>query len=146
MFIPLDPSSGLPIFRQIIEQVRRMVASGALAPGDKLESVRDLAARLAINPLTVAKAYQELERAGVIELRRGVGMFVRAAARPQTKGTVHMDVVRAAERLALEASQAGLGLTETKRVLAEAWRAVRVMQPPTPGDDENEPSDGSAHE
>ena len=144
MFIPLDPSSGLPIFRQIIEQVRRMVASGSLAPGDKLESVRDLAARLAINPLTVAKAYQELERAGDVEVRRGIGMFVRARSSRYPRATAREAVARAAERLALEARQAGLGLTETKQVVTEAWHELRAAQMQKQGE-HNESNDGTAH-
>ena len=76
MFIPIDPSSGLPIYRQIMDQLRRMIASGALQPGDRVPSVRDLSASLRINHLTVGKAYGELEREGLLEKRRGLGVFV----------------------------------------------------------------------
>jgi GntR family transcriptional regulator len=76
MFLPIDPSSGLPVYRQIMEQVRRMVVAGRLGAGEKLPSVRDLALTLGINPLTVGKAYGELERDGVVEMRRGLGVFV----------------------------------------------------------------------
>ena len=124
MFLPLDPSNGLPIYRQIIEQVRRMVASGALAPGARVPSVRDLAVTLAVNPLTVGKAYGELEREGVLEMRRGLGMFV-AARKPavaQQKEARRQAVLRAAERLVLEAAQARLGREETQRLVDECWR------------------------
>jgi GntR family transcriptional regulator len=131
MFLPLDPSSGIPLFRQIGEQVRRMIAAGTLRPGDKLESVRDLAATLQINPLTVGKAYQELEREGIVEMRRGLGMFV--AARPAAAGAANeiarRAVERTVERLALEATQAGLGPRETAQMVTDAFRRLRLPAP-----------------
>ncbi|MFZ5817314.1 MAG: GntR family transcriptional regulator [Bacillota bacterium] len=76
MWLHIDPSSGTPIYRQIVDQVRQAVASGVLRAGDKLPSVRDMAVELAVNPNTIAKAYQELERDGVIITPRGRGSFV----------------------------------------------------------------------
>lgn len=76
MWLHIDPSSGTPIYRQIVDQVRQAVASGVLRPGDRLPSVRELAVELAVNPNTIAKAYQELERDGVIETPRGKGSYV----------------------------------------------------------------------
>ena len=81
MFLPVDPSSGLPVYRQITDQVRRMLVSGRLAPGERLPSIRDLAVQLRINPLTVGRAYGDLEREGLIEMRRGLGMYVRQQER-----------------------------------------------------------------
>jgi GntR family transcriptional regulator len=76
MWFHIDPSSGTPIYRQIMDQIRQGVASGVLRPGDRLPSVRELAVELAVNPNTIAKAYQELEREGTIETPRGRGTFV----------------------------------------------------------------------
>lgn len=76
MWFHIDPSSGTPIYRQIGDQVRQAVSSGVLRAGDRLPSVRDLAIELAVNPNTIAKAYQDLERDGVIETPRGKGSFV----------------------------------------------------------------------
>lgn len=76
----IQPSAPEPIYRQIVEQVRRLVAGGQLAPGDVLPSVREVAATHAINPMTVSKAYSLLETEGVLERLRGKGMAV--AARP----------------------------------------------------------------
>lgn len=76
----IQPSAPEPIYRQIVEQVRRLVAGGQLVPGDVLPSVRDVAATHAINPMTVSKAYSLLETEGVLERLRGKGMAV--AARP----------------------------------------------------------------
>lgn len=76
MWFSIDPSSGVPIYRQLSDQVKQGVAGGLLKAGDRLPSVRDLALELTINPHTVAKAYQELEREGVIEVPRGKGAFI----------------------------------------------------------------------
>lgn len=126
MFLPLDTTSGLPIYRQIMDQVRRMVTSGLLKPGEKLDSVRDLSATLGINALTVGKAYQELERDGVIEMRRGLGMFVAAHARVNdTTKLARGEAVQAtATRFVVEAVQAGLTRKEAVILLTQAWQSV----------------------
>lgn len=78
-----NPSSGVPIYLQLIEQVRHAVETGALRPGDQLPGMRTLAEQLVINPNTVARVYRELEHEGVIELRHGSGAFIaETAARP----------------------------------------------------------------
>lgn len=84
MFI-LKPHSGVPIYKQLFEQIRRMVASGQLAPGTPLPSIRDLGLRHAINPMTVSKVYSMLEAEGVLERHRGKPMTV--AAQPQARAT-----------------------------------------------------------
>jgi GntR family transcriptional regulator len=76
--LSIQPALPAPIYQQIVEQVRRQVASGLLRPGDELPSVRALAAEHAINPMTVSKAYSLLEGAGLLERRRGLGMVVAA--------------------------------------------------------------------
>src|SRR5215831_6333475 len=71
-----NPSSGVPIYLQLMEQVKHGIETGALRPGEQLPGIRPLAEELVINPNTVAKAYRELEHEGVIELRHGAGAFV----------------------------------------------------------------------
>src|SRR5258708_20426702 len=78
-----NPSLGVPIYLQVMEQVKHAIETGALRPGDQLPGMRPLAEQLVINPNTVAKAYRELEHEGVIELRHGSGAFVSSNA--QTK-------------------------------------------------------------
>ena len=74
----LDLQSGVPVYRQIIDQVRGGVASGALAVGDQLPTVRQLAVDLSINPNTVVRAYRELELGGLLETHQGTGTFISA--------------------------------------------------------------------
>lgn len=72
----LDPQSGIPIYRQLIEQIRRLVAGGQLQAGDELPSVRELAVEHAVNPMTISKAYSQLELEGILMRQRGKPMQV----------------------------------------------------------------------
>lgn len=81
----IHPSSGVPIYRQIMDQIQAMVGSGRLTSGDLVPSVRQLGADLEVNMMTVSKAYARLEADGVLERVRGKGMRVKA---PQSEGTV----------------------------------------------------------
>src|SRR6185312_15852379 len=72
----LDLRSGVPVYRQIIDQVRAGIASGTLSAGDQLPTVRQLAVDLAINPNTVLRAYRELELGGMLETQQGTGTFI----------------------------------------------------------------------
>lgn len=74
----LDLQTGVPVYRQIIDQVRGSIASGALSVGDQLPTVRQLAVDLSINPNTVVRAYRELELGGLLETHQGTGTFVSA--------------------------------------------------------------------
>lgn len=83
MFI-VKPHSGVPIYRQLVEQIERMVASGQLPPGTALPSIREVAIKHAINPMTVSKAYSLLEAEGVLERHRGRPMTVASHSRTQS--------------------------------------------------------------
>ncbi len=76
ILLNIAPSSGIPIYKQIIDQVKRMIASGTLQPGDDLPSVRNVASRFQVNPMTISKAYSLLEATGFLERQRGKGMIV----------------------------------------------------------------------
>jgi GntR family transcriptional regulator len=76
-----NPSLGVPIYLQLMEQVKHAIETGALRPGEQLPGIRPLAEELVINPNTVAKAYRELEHEGIIELRQGAGAFISGNAR-----------------------------------------------------------------
>ena len=81
-----NPALGVPIYLQLMEQVKHAIETGALRAGDQLPGIRPLAEELVINPNTVAKAYRELEHDGVIELRHGAGAFVANNARAKKLG------------------------------------------------------------
>ncbi len=118
----IDPSDAAPIWSQIEEGLRRLVASGALAPGAVVPSVRDLARELRVNPATVAKAYQRLAEAGVLTVRRGDGTYV-ADAPPAMSRTERARLLReAATRYASLASTLGVAKEEAAEALAAAWR------------------------
>jgi len=99
MLFRTNPSLGVPIYLQLMEQVKHAVETGALRPGDQLPGIRPLAEELVINPNTVAKAYRELEHEAVIELRHGAGAFVAAGA----KGRKPTDRVRQAQPIVAHA-------------------------------------------
>jgi len=87
MLLQIDHHSGQPIYRQVIEQIRRQIMAGQLAEGRQLVSVRDLAAQLNVNPMTISKAYSLLEMEGLLERRRGVGLFVARIRKDQKSRT-----------------------------------------------------------
>ena len=102
------PSSGVPIYRQIFDQVRAQIATGRLTDGDFLPSVRQVAGELAVNPMTVSKAYSLLERDGVVELVRGHGMRVVGRTLRQRQSADRDEVVRLVRRLVKRGRAAGL--------------------------------------
>src|SRR5262245_29808317 len=121
MFI-LKPNAGIPIYRQIVEQVRRMVASGQLAPGTPLPSVRELALQHTVHPMTISKAYSQLEAEGLLERNRGKPMTVAAVRREQTGLQTRMRQIEPqAEALVLAAKQLQLSATELSRLIRRKW-------------------------
>lgn len=98
--------SSEPIYRQLVDQARRLIAGGQLAPGDAMPSVRDIAQALALNPMTVSKAYGLLEMEGVLTRRRGIGMMVADAPKSTRSVASRTDLLRPTlEKAALEARQ-----------------------------------------
>ena len=81
----LNPASGVPLYLQLIEQVKHAIETGAIRAGEQLPSVRQMAENLVINPNTVARAYRELEHEGIIELKHGSGAFIRESIVPREK-------------------------------------------------------------
>jgi DNA-binding transcriptional regulator YhcF (GntR family) len=80
LLVRIDTRGGVPLYRQVMDQVTRMIVAGELTDGEQLESVASLAERLKINPMTISKAYGFLVEAGLVERRPGIGLFVRPLA------------------------------------------------------------------
>lgn len=114
----LDPRSGVPIYRQIQDQVRFGIASGRLRPGEQLPTVRALAVDLAVNPNTVIKAYTELERQGVVTTEQGSGTFVAPAPAVALSSADRQAKLRAlCTELLTQAAQYGFGPDDVVRAL-----------------------------
>jgi GntR family transcriptional regulator len=110
--IQIAPDNGVPIYVQIADQVKRLVATGRLAPGEELPPIRVLAERLLVNPNTVARAYRELELAGVVTKRRTAGTFVSEDAAPLGRVERLAIVAGRVDALLGDARQLGIGLDE----------------------------------
>jgi len=134
MLLRPNPSSGVPIYLQLMEQVKHAIETGALRPGDQLPGIRPLAEELVINPNTVAKVYRELEHEGVIELRHGAGAFVSANARAK-KLTESLRAGQAIVAAAIERLHArGLSDEEIRRLFeAEIAGLAQATKPVRPG-------------
>ena len=116
MDLKIETGDGVPIYLQIVEQVKRNVALGRLKPEDGLPSVRQLALDLTINPNTVARAYLELEHQGVIYKRQGQGTFVSAQAVETSRRERQKIVSSLMERAMVEAVNAGMTAAEIEEV------------------------------
>jgi len=118
----LNPHSGAPIYRQLLEQVRRMVASGQLQPGTELPSVRELALTHAVNPMTISKAYSLLEAEGLLARNRGKPMTVASQSRAQSpvnKRVQQLDPLL--DQIVLAARQLQLSETEFLKAVRRKW-------------------------
>ena len=123
----VQPSSATPIYRQLVEQVQRMVAGGHLQPGAELPSVRSVAERHAINPMTVSKAYSLLEAAGLLERRRGIGMVVaEQSSAPSTANDRIVLLQPALQAAAVQAQQLGV---QPQAALLAFERELRQILP-----------------
>jgi GntR family transcriptional regulator len=123
----LNPNSGVPIYLQIMEQVKHAIENGVLRPGDQLPGIRKLAETMVMNPNTVAKAYRELEHEGFVELRQGAGAFVSEKLNPK-EVTDRMHTAKPIAEQAVERLLA-LGLTDDEiRRLIEATIATRTRK------------------
>lgn len=129
MNFDIAPTSPIPIYRQIVEQVRRLVASGQARPGEDLPSVRALAQLHAINPMTVSKAYSMLETEGLLERRRGIGMVVadaQPASSPQDKAAMLRPALLAAAQMA---RQLGLQPADALRLFEQCLNDPAANSP-----------------
>ena len=121
MFI-LNPHSSIPIYQQLVEQVRRMVAGGQLPPGTELPSVRDMAREHTVHPMTISKAYSLLEAEGMLEHNRGKPMTVAGQSRAQSPLARRLEQIEPLlAQVALAAKQLQLSQAEITRLLRRKW-------------------------
>ena len=111
MLVNIDPSDARPLYLQIMDEVRRALVVGTLQPEDPVPSVRELASELVVNPRTVSQAYRELEREGVLYVRRGQGTFVASDIHPDRREQRAL-ARGVAKRALLEARRNGLGVED----------------------------------
>ena len=124
MRIEVDPKAPTPPSEQIADQVRFAVAGGRLSPGDKLPSVRGLAAQALVNPNTVARAYRELEREGTVETRPGSGVYVASGATKRCKKDARAVLEERLGRAVEEALAAGLTPEQIEGLVAQLLRGA----------------------
>jgi GntR family transcriptional regulator len=118
LLFQIKPSSGFPIYRQLIEQINRLVASGYLKAGDELPSVRQVAGHFEVNPMTISKAYSLLEALGVLERVRGKGMIVASDQGATRSLKKRMELVAPIlKEAATQANQLGLPKEAVLRAL-----------------------------
>jgi len=118
MLIVVDPHSGVPVYRQLMDQIRFHIASGILKPGDELPSTRSLSAELGVNPMTISKAYSFLEREDAIERRPGRPLVVKAMG---TTGLQDQRMEQVRQSLAAT-------VTAVRQLDVDAGEAVRLFE------------------
>ena len=122
MQIHLEPGNGVPIYLQIVNQVKYLVAAGRLSPGEELPPIRALAEQLVINPNTVARAYRELERQGFLVKRSTTGTFVSSSPDVLASRQGLAELAGLVDRLLRQALEHGLGLDELVELVRQRSR------------------------
>ena len=128
MQIHISTHDGVPVYLQILNQVKYLVAAGRLAPGEELPSVRALAERLVINPNTVARAYLELERAGLVVKRHGSGTYVSEEGSPLARKERLKILTQRADALLAEAQHMDVALDEILTLIKDRHKNLNSAQ------------------
>ena len=131
MQIHIQAQDGVPIYLQVMQQIKYLIASGRLEPGEELPSIRVLAEQLLVNPNTIARAYRELEVAGVVEKRRTAGTYVAESGSPLARKERLKLLKERIDQLLVEAFQMGFDLDE---VLKQVQQSELAAHNPKKGD------------
>jgi GntR family transcriptional regulator len=121
----LNPNNGVPLYVQLQQQLQQRILTGQLSRGEQLPSVRDFSAQLGLNPLTVTKVYQILEREGFVETRRGLGTFVSHQSPALKVEARRRQIGPAIEQVVAEAMHLGLGEKEIHALVSEKFRQLK---------------------
>ena len=119
LHVQIDPNSGVPVYRPVLDQVTYYVASGALRAGAQLPSIRELAKALSVNPTTVVKAYTELQHEGVIAMKQGKGAFVAEVDSRMSDAERRKVLGRLVQQLTVEAKQMGASAEMVRHIVEE---------------------------
>src|SRR5690606_2011755 len=119
MDINIDLTNGVPIYRQIVNQVKYLIASGLLRPGEELPPIRTLALQLKVTPNTIVKAYDELEASGIVHKRRGAGTYVSEARSLLAHRERRRIIEQRIDALLAEAHQLNFTLDDIEKILRE---------------------------
>ncbi|MEN6372880.1 MAG: GntR family transcriptional regulator [Armatimonadota bacterium] len=125
MILKVDTTRSTPIYAQIVEQIKRAIASGVLKAGDPLPSLRETAVGLRVNPLTVDKAYKQLEREELIETRHGLGSFIAASSRIIADGFRKQVLQQSIDNLLTDAQHLGISCEELKEMLDDRAKVLK---------------------
>ncbi len=120
MWLEINPRSSTPIYQQVVDGVKELVARGILVPGERMPTVRELAVELSLNPNTIAKAYQRLEQEGIIETMRSRGTFVAGRMKVLDMEMAEQQLAGLVERVLVEAYHLGLNREDIKQLFEES--------------------------
>jgi GntR family transcriptional regulator len=129
MQLRISSNDGVPIYLQIVSQVKHLVASGRLEPGEEIPPIRLLAEQLLINPNTVARAYLELERAGVVNKRQGAGTYISDLSSPLSHREKRKVLTDRTDSLVVEAAHLDIGLPEVIALVRERHETIHSEKP-----------------
>ena len=120
MWLEINPRSSTPIYQQVVDGVKELVARGILIPGERMPTVRELAVELSLNPNTIAKVYQRLEQEGIIETMRSRGTFVAGRMKVLNMEAAEQQLASLVERVLVEAYHLGLNREDIKQLFEES--------------------------
>jgi GntR family transcriptional regulator len=124
LFVRIEPTSAVPIYRQIIDQIRYQIATGVLKEGDQMPSVRELAGELAVNQNTVLKVYNQLCAEKTLKIERGSGTFVGGNNREMSAAERRKTVAKILREAAVQGVQLEVGLEQMKELLEKEYKGI----------------------
>ena len=129
MQIHINTNDGVPIYLQVVNQIRYLVAAGRLSSGDELPPIRALAENLVVNPNTIARAYRELEQAGIVEKRRTAGTYITDQGSPLARRERLKILAGRIDQLLAESEQMGVGIDEVIKLLHQRHAVLTNSRP-----------------
>ena len=123
--IKFDPKKSIPIYEQVILGIKELIIKGAIGPGEKLPSIRELASMIVINPNTISKAYAELEEQGIIYVVKGKGTYVSEHISKSDKNNIYNKISEELKKVILEAEAAGISKNEVEQLINGCYSLLK---------------------